>query len=149
VALAKLGLTALLLSVNNSIPAIAHLCKQTHSTHLIYGSRYDIHAKQAQFILSNEGIKLDILPEKRFPLWDEGGIADSEIQDFKAVLSPEEEVKRTCVILHSSGSTGFPKPVYITHYELMANLFGNPAQLIPQTGFSALPLFHSFGHVSM
>ncbi len=64
---------------------------------------------------------------------------------YAARLSPDLESKRTCVILHSSGSTGFPKPVFITHYGLIANI----AMSIPETGFSALPLFHGFGHFSM
>jgi acyl-coenzyme A synthetase/AMP-(fatty) acid ligase len=145
IALAKLGLTSLLLSINNSVPAIAHLCKQTRATHLIYGVKYRQHAEDARASLKAEGIDLQIVPETRFPLWGKGGVRDVPIPQFKAVLSPEEESTRTCVILHSSGSTGFPKPVYITHYGLLANC----AQSIPKTGFSALPLFHGFGHFSM
>jgi acyl-CoA synthetase (AMP-forming)/AMP-acid ligase II len=145
IALAKLGLTALLLSINNSIPAIAHLCKQTKSTHLIYGSKFQTHAEEARELLAKEGVELEIIPETRFPLWGSNGVRDAKIPDFEARLSPDVETGRTCVILHSSGSTGFPKPVYVTHYGLLANC----AQSIPKTGFSALPLFHGFGHFSM
>ena len=67
------------------------------------------------------------------------------MDEYPSRLPPDEEAKRTCVILHSSGSTGFPKPVYITHYGLIANL----AISLPKTGFSALPLFHGFGHFAM
>lgn len=86
-----------------------------------------------------------MLPEKRFPLWGKGGVRESNIPAYPARLTPQQETKRTCVILHSSGSTGFPKPVYITHYGLVANA----AMSLPKTGFSALPLFHGFGHFSM
>lgn len=145
IALAKLGLTALLLSVNNSVAAVAHLCKQTNSSHLLYGPKFEKTAQEVKTQLGEEGIALEILPEKRFPLWGKGGVRDSEIKQYPARLTPIEESKRTCVILHSSGSTGFPKPVYITHYGLVANA----AMSIPGTGFSALPLFHGFGHFSM
>lgn len=145
IALAKLGLISLLLSVNNSVAAVAHLCKLTSSTHLIYGPKYADAAKQAQELLAKEGIILEILPEQRYPLWGRGGIKESKIAPYPPRLTPAQETKRTCVILHSSGSTGFPKPVYVTHYGLIANA----ATSVPKTGFSALPLFHGFGHFSM
>jgi acyl-CoA synthetase (AMP-forming)/AMP-acid ligase II len=145
IALAKLGLCALLLSINNSTAAVAHLCKQTKSTHLIYGPKYAQVAKEAQALLKEEGISIDILPEKRFPVWGEDGVRELKQVNLAPRLTPEQEGKRTCVILHSSGSTGFPKPVFITHYGLIANM----ATSLPKTGFSALPLFHGFGHFSM
>ncbi|OCF58832.1 L-aminoadipate-semialdehyde dehydrogenase [Kwoniella mangroviensis CBS 10435] len=145
IALAKLGLTALLLSVNNSTAAVAHLCKTTKSTHLIYGTKFEQTAKDAQAHLAKEGINLEVVPETRYPLWGPGGVRDAKIPQYPARLTPEQEAKRTCVVLHSSGSTGFPKPVFISHYGLIANA----AQSLPKTGFSALPLFHGFGHFSI
>jgi acyl-coenzyme A synthetase/AMP-(fatty) acid ligase len=147
IALAKLGLCALLLSINNSVAAVAHLCKQTKATHLIYGPKYETVAREAQTLMKGEGIEIGLVAEKRFPLWGSGGIRDLKVSipSVPARLTPEQEAKRTCVILHSSGSTGFPKPVFITHYGLIANM----ATSLPKTGFSALPLFHGFGHFSM
>ncbi|KAL7418303.1 hypothetical protein Q5752_006759 [Cryptotrichosporon argae] len=145
IALAKLGFTALLLSVNNSVAAVAHLCKQTSSSHLIYGTKHAAASAEAQQLLHEQGYDLDLVAEQRFPLWGPGGVRDAKIAPFPARLSPDQETRRPCVILHSSGSTGFPKPVYITHYGLIANA----AQSLPKTGFSALPLFHGFGHFSI
>ncbi|TKA82019.1 hypothetical protein B0A55_01723 [Friedmanniomyces simplex] len=48
---------------------------------------------------------------------------------------------KTAWILHSSGSTGFPKPIYLTNLQCLANFrksFGMRA-------FTASPLFHSGG----
>ena len=145
IALAKLGLTSLLLSVNNSVAAVTHLCRLTKSTPLIYGAKYETTANEVKQSLAQEAYDLDILPERRFPLWGEGGIEQSKIEPFPARLTPEQETRRTCVVLHSSGSTGFPKPVYITHY----GLIDNAAFSIPKTGFSALPVFHGFGQYSV
>lgn len=145
IALAKIGLTSLLLSVNNSVAAVAHLVKQTKSSHLLYGTKFEKTANEVQELLAKEGVQVEIVAEKRFPLWGKSGVRESKIPAYPARLTPEQESRRTCVILHSSGSTGFPKPVYITHYGLLANA----ALSLPKTGFSALPLFHGFGHFSM
>ncbi|TYJ52933.1 hypothetical protein B9479_006444 [Cryptococcus floricola] len=145
IALSKMGLASLLLSVNNSTAAVAHLCKATKSAFLIYGPKYAKTAKDVQELLEEEGIEIRIIPETRYPLWGPDGARESKITPYQARLTPEQESKRTCVVLHSSGSTGFPKPVFISHYGLVANA----AQSIPKTGFSALPLFHGFGHFSV
>ncbi len=104
IALAKLGLTPLLLSVNNSAAAVAHLIKQTKSTHLLYGPKFADTAGEVAKQLASEGIEVEIVPEKRFPLWGKGGVDESMIEKVIPRLAPEQEARRTCVILHSSGS---------------------------------------------
>lgn len=164
-ALAKLGLTALLLSVNNSVPAIAHLCKLTKASHLIYGSKFPQEAKEAQDILRQQGVSIGLVEDKRFPLWGPEGVEASKIKPFAARLTPDQEKDRPAVVLHSSGSvsaclfqllsfiilmrillqTGFPKPVYVTHYGLIANVAMNQNK----PGFSTLPVYHGYGHFAM
>ncbi|SJK99598.1 related to LYS2  len=144
-ALAKLGLTALLLSVNNSVPAVAHLTKLTDATHLIYGAKFVQEAHDAQKLLHNQGYMVELVEDKRFPLWGPEGVESTKIKPFPAVLTPEQESKRPAVILHSSGSTGFPKPVRITHYGLIANVALNQNK----PGFSTLPVFHGYGHFAV
>lgn len=104
IALAKLGLTALLLSVNNSVPAVIHLIKLTKSTHLIYGAKFVKEAAEAQALLASQGYEIGLLPDKRYPLWGPDGIANATVKPFKAVLTPSQESDRPGVILHSSGS---------------------------------------------
>ncbi|KAI0931549.1 hypothetical protein AcV5_004990 [Taiwanofungus camphoratus] len=145
IALAKLGLSPLLLSVNNSVPAVAHLCKLTKASHLVYGSRFPAEAEQAQKLLADQGYDIEIVPEKRFPLWGQDGVEKANIVPFPAVLRPKDEMNRVAVILHSSGSTGFPKPVFITHITFIANVH----DFVFKAGFSALPVFHGFGHYSV
>ncbi|KAJ7065190.1 L-aminoadipate-semialdehyde dehydrogenase [Mycena amicta] len=142
ISLTKLGLTALLLSVNNSTPAVAHLCKLTNSSHLIYSQKFVDEARDAQAILKAQGYELDLIPDQRFPLWDAGGIDSVEVKPFPPVLTPEQESPRPAVVLHSSGSTGFPKPCFISHYGLLANAAINQNK----PGFSTLPVYHGYGH---
>lgn len=60
IALAKLGLASLLLSVNNSTAAVAHLCKVTKSASLVYGPKFEETAKDAQKLLAQEGIEIRV-----------------------------------------------------------------------------------------
>ncbi|KAK7031412.1 L-aminoadipate-semialdehyde dehydrogenase [Favolaschia claudopus] len=145
IALAKLGLAALLLSVNNSVPAIAHLCKITNSSHLIYSERFTNEAHEAQAILRSQDYELTLVLDKRFPLWGEDGVETAKINEFPAALTPEEESARPAVILHSSGSTGFPKPVFVTHSGFIANIALNQNR----PGFSTLPVYHGYGHFAI
>ena len=105
--MAKLGLCALLLSVNNSVAAVAHLCKQTKSSHLIYGTKYEQTAKEAQELLKAEGVTIEVLPETRYPLWGPGGVRDAKIPAYPARLTPEQEAKRACVLVSPLGILGF------------------------------------------
>lgn len=146
IALAKLGLTALLLSVNNSVPAVARLLLSTSSVHLIYGPKFEETSQQVrQLMESQNSTHLSLIPDKVYPLWGEGGIEQWTGELFPAVLTPEQEERRPAVILHSSGSTSFPKPVYITHYGLIANIALN--QNLP--ALSTLPVFHGYGHFAL
>ncbi|KIY43648.1 acetyl-CoA synthetase-like protein [Fistulina hepatica ATCC 64428] len=145
IALARLGLTALLLSVNNSVQAVAHLTKITDATHFIYGNKFEQDAIEAQRILREQGREVPIIPDKHFPLWGDEGIATASIKPFAPFLTPDQETDRPAVLLHSSGSTGFPKPVYITHYGLIANIALNQNK----PGFSTLPVFHGYGHFAI
>jgi acyl-CoA synthetase (AMP-forming)/AMP-acid ligase II len=103
-ALAKAGFVSLLLSVNNSAAAIAHLCKTTGSKQLIYGPKFEDTAREAQRTCQAGGGELKLLLDKRFPLWGKGGIEHAHVEPFKAVYTPTQEKGRPVVILHSSGS---------------------------------------------
>ncbi len=55
-------------------------------------------------MLKADGYHVDIVAETRFPIWGSGGIDEWKGAATKPRLTPEQESKRTCVILHSSGS---------------------------------------------
>lgn len=52
-----------------------------------------------------------------------------------------KESKKITWILHSSGSTGFPKPIFLTNYQTLANWRKSFALRL----FNISPLFHSHG----
>jgi len=56
-------------------------------------------------------------------------------------LQPELETKKISWIIHSSGSTGLPKPIYQTHNAALNNYASN----LNLRGFITLPLYHAHG----
>ena len=162
IALAKLGLTPLLLSVNNSVPAVANLTKITNATHLIYGAKYAQEAQEAQALLQEQGYIIGLIEDKRFPLWGPEGAEATLVRPFPALLTPEQEKDRLSVILHSSGSvrlnsnlfrayflilaqSGFPKPVYMTHQGIIIGC----SQIEKSAGLSTLPVYHAYGQATV
>ncbi|KAM0746573.1 acetyl-CoA synthetase-like protein [Meredithblackwellia eburnea MCA 4105] len=143
-ALCRMGLSTLFISINNSPAAIARLLEETGSTHLVLHPTY---AKVAA-----EGI--DLMPEdKKVTVVP---IADPEVYGARArkenptlewdyPLSWEDEADTLCFILHSSGSTGFPKPIYVTHHATIANSVLN----FGMSGFTTLPMYHNGGHAML
>ncbi|OCH84283.1 L-aminoadipate-semialdehyde dehydrogenase [Obba rivulosa] len=146
-ALVKLGLSPLLLSTNNSVPAIAHLCKATSSTHLVYAAKFAANATEVQKLLAEQGYNLGLVKEKQFPLWGPEGISATVIQPYAPRLPPQQEQDRIVVILHSSGSTGFPKTVAVSHRKLIGIAIAIKAPL--KSAFSILPIYHSFGYFNV
>jgi acyl-CoA synthetase (AMP-forming)/AMP-acid ligase II len=163
IALAKAGFVGLLLSVNNSAAAVAHLCQATGARTIIYGARFEKVAREANRILTDKSTSddLNLIADHCFPAWGNDDVDDVPVGTFQAVYTPEQEKHRPAVILHSSGSvstvnllkhlnndlhiaaqTGFPKPVIINHFSLVADATNNRGM----PSFSTLPVFHGFGH---
>lgn len=60
---------------------------------------------------------------------------------FHRTYDPERENPKRAVIIHSSGSTGLPKPIYLTHRSCIATFALN----LDRKALMTQPLFHSFG----
>ena len=103
-ALGRMGLTVLFLSVNNSAAAVAHLIKSVNATHLIYSPKFIEATKDAQVLLKGQGVDIKIIEDMRFPLWGQEGVSNNMIQVFPPALTPAQEVNRIAIYVHSSGS---------------------------------------------
>lgn len=128
-ALGRLGFTPLLLSTRLSPEAIGSLLEQTHCVDVVYSP-----ANQEKV----ESVAA-LRPVKSAPLCEdyEGGpVAELDID-----LDPDFETDTSCNILHSSGSTGFPKPIRNIHKSFIYNASIN----FDMRGFITLPLFHNHG----
>ncbi|KXT01164.1 hypothetical protein AC578_620 [Pseudocercospora eumusae] len=136
-ALNRLGITALFLSTRLTAPAYARLLKMADCNTLV-------------------------MPKSNFKIVDEINVSGRsgctaipilQRKNYRNLASPApafkrpgpvdlaKEGKKMAWILHSSGSTGFPKPIFLSNLACLANFrksFGLRA-------FCCSPLFHSHG----
>ncbi|KAL8281447.1 hypothetical protein RQP46_006131 [Phenoliferia psychrophenolica] len=139
-ALCKMGLATLFISINNSSAAIAHLLKETRSTHLILHPAYAKVAAEALATLDS-GFSCETVPMAKAEVYSEEARKSNPSATWSPALTPEEEASTVAFIVHSSGSTGFPKPIELTHRSMAAN-----APSYDTSVFVTLPLYHYTGH---
>ncbi|KAG8995366.1 hypothetical protein FRB94_009200 [Tulasnella sp. JGI-2019a] len=143
-ALLRMGYCVMLISVNNAPAAVAHLLHSVKASHIIAHSAYAHIAIEAASLLP-PGVVVQLINQ-----------ADPEIYDSKARdialgvawnarVSWEEEADLPALIIHSSGSTGFPKPIVISHRAAIGN-FSNGFKM---SSFTTLPLYHNHGHACL
>ncbi|PNS20352.1 hypothetical protein CAC42_5802 [Sphaceloma murrayae] len=136
-ALSKLGMTVLFLSTRLSDAAYVNLFDLTGCTTLLVDPATSSSARSR--FSSYEGLRIhDILDSKQF-LWSiEDGLVDTRMDQH---LDAHIENLHISWIIHSSGSTGLPKPIYQTHAAALRNYTHN----FGLKGFITLPLFHAHG----
>ncbi|KPM40567.1 hypothetical protein AK830_g5985 [Neonectria ditissima] len=79
---------------------------------------------------------LDVLP-----LLKHSDYYGKDAPRFVRPYNPDQEAQKTAVILHSSGSTGLPKPIYLTNKSSIAAFATN----LDMRALLTSPLFHSHG----
>lgn len=136
-ALTKLGHTGLFLSTRISVEAHVSLVERTNAQHIFVHSSLRDTASKVQERVPNLQIH-DIPGERNYDY----PVSDDPI-DTNLLLHLDPEVEKTHVawIIHSSGSTGLPKPIFQTHRAAIKNYAGN----MNMRGFITLPLYHSHG----
>ncbi|KAE8146730.1 putative NRPS-like enzyme [Aspergillus avenaceus] len=130
-ALSRMGYAVLLLSTRLSDDAYINLLTKTKCSDFLYSSATD---KQAMRIQEAMGINRFSIPS--YPHYTKYAEAS------KLELSRAPELGRKwSFIIHSSGSTGLPKPIFQTHGACIANY-------ATSKGYRALltlPLYHNHG----
>ena len=135
-ALSRLGFGIFLLSNRLAPEAFKHLLAQSGCNQIVFGPEL---AKQFASIQQILPVTCFQMPEKSaYDLPSPSGPPLPKLQ-----ISPAVAKARIAIIIHSSGSTGFPKPIYQTHSACLANYSSGGGT--PYRGFMTLPLYHNHG----
>ncbi|KZZ95197.1 Male sterility, NAD-binding protein [Ascosphaera apis ARSEF 7405] len=136
-ALSRLGHTVLLLSTRLSALAIEKLMQETGCRDLVYSTAPQLHATVA-------AIDRDVGNMYEVPTRD---VYDVPLTTplYTPKYDRETEYWKPCLILHSSGSTGFPKPVTLLHRAVCTL----PSYPLEKKALTTFPFFHLGGLFSI
>ena len=137
-ALGRLGYTIFILSPRLPVNAIVNLLNDVNATIFFHGEQhYDTAAK------TSVQLPLKLLPIPARSQYDLPSPTNSKA--FRRTgVDPTQETKRKLIMMHSSGSTGLPKPINFTNARLLTTF--RTAQYL--TAFQSVPLYHAYGFVS-
>ncbi|TKY87237.1 hypothetical protein EX895_003914 [Sporisorium graminicola] len=143
-ALVRLGYGVVLISPNNSVPAVVHLLKATSSVALLFSSEKVDEANQTrELLLQEQDGKLDIvelcLIEKAIRL-DQLPPPLNERDPFQSEVPYSQQAQEPAFTLHSSGSTGLPKPYTYSHETYLVIV----ADYMPYDALCTAPIYHGF-----
>lgn len=135
-ALTKLGHSIMFLSTRIPLEAFASLLEKTQSKHIfIHNSFQDTAADLKECI---PGLQINEIPTQQVYNYP---ILEDEDTNLTPQLDLVKESKHVSFIVHSSGSTGLPKPIFQTQGAAIKNYAGN----LNLRGFITLPLYHNHG----
>ncbi|KAI1331296.1 acetyl-CoA synthetase-like protein [Xylariaceae sp. FL0255] len=136
-ALFRLGCKAMTVSIRLSEPACLNLMKKTDCDTMIVGSTVRITS-------TVDGLKKERSDLKFIPMPDRSEYDRSDIpaEPFRRPIA-DKEAEHTQPVLygHSSGSTGLPKSLALSHRSVITNLYSGTGC----KAFNALPLYHLHG----
>ncbi|KAI1637946.1 hypothetical protein F4809DRAFT_602441 [Biscogniauxia mediterranea] len=132
-ALTRIGFTVLFLSTRLSIEAYVGLLDATHCHKIITVSNYSTVVNQ---IAENHEIsQFQMLGSTSYTK------PDSSSTRFRRPVEIKNESQKIAFIVHSSGSTGLPKPIYQTHRSCLMNYSVGSGM----RAYVTLPLYHNHG----
>ncbi|KAF2994038.1 putative secondary metabolism biosynthetic enzyme [Curvularia kusanoi] len=148
VALLGLGVPGLLLSARLSPAAVRKLLDTTGSKHILVSPRLSRAAREAANISHGEASHTVVYERQHYSYFLDDTTAVEP--SYTSVCRPyyhSDETHRDAIILHSSGTTGFPKPIYQSHEYLVgfAACHALAKSEAETRNLSTLPLFHGFG----
>ena len=134
-ALSRMGYGILILSPRLSVDAYVSLLDKAECNTIAFAESFSTLIKNIGQLRTIES--LEILSRSSYDYQDHGSL---QIRYNNGPPSPN----KIAYILHSSGSTGVPKPIFQTHKTCLATFSHGSGS----RGFSAVPLYHQFGHAS-
>lgn len=127
----------MLLSTRLSVAACVSLLDVVGCDTILYGQSPSIRST------IGEVLKLKVIVCR--PIIQRASLSQAQVSSSvslsKRSRSHEEQESSTAIIMHSSGSTGLPKPIFLTHKVLKIFMIRGSEM----TAFIPLPWFHSFG----
>lgn len=135
-ALARLGYTSLCLSPRLPPNACEKLIRETGAIAIIPGKSAQMASLVAQTQKLVQIVTLNLISRESF---DKPASSTPHFQRHD--IDREAEKEWTLAILHSSGSTGLPKPIHLSHRRLMMKIPTPKGQ----TEFNTFPFFHGYG----
>lgn len=132
--LSRLGFTVLFLSTRIAEAAYVSLLDVTGCSHILVDSSFQKTASNLQNHVPELQVH-QILHRHEYFSSDNVQFVTTQ------ALIVAQEADRNAWIIHSSGSTGLPKPIYQTHSAALRN-YENSMNM---KGFITLPLFHAHG----
>jgi thioester reductase-like protein len=133
--LMRLGYGVLLLSTRLAAPAYARLLSMVDCSTLISTDAFES-------IINHVETERPLI---RFSLLHRSDYIGVKAPPYQRQYNPTIETDKIAVVIHSSGSTGFPKPIYLRHAQCLATFTQN----FGMRAFLASPLFHSQGFYEM
>lgn len=133
-ALSRLGFSVLFLSTRLAVPAYESLLTATKCDHIVADSAFSKITSALAAQRSNLAV-IDVVPQSSYTQSSGENVLDESKLDL------DKEGSQISWIIHSSGSTGPPKPIYQTHAAALRNYENN----MNMRGFITLPLFHAHG----
>jgi acyl-CoA synthetase (AMP-forming)/AMP-acid ligase II len=135
-ALNRLGYATLFLSTRLAPAAHTSLLSMTKCHKIIVAESFKPTVKEIQEQYPIEQFSLISRKDYRHvsPTWS-----------IQRQCDPVKESKKIAWIIHSSGSTGFPKPIYLSNFATLANF----AKGLRLKSFTTSPLFHSHALMEM
>ncbi|CAO3614543.1 unnamed protein product [Mucor fragilis] len=148
----KLRVTFLALSPRNSEAAVVNLLKKTDCRFIFSTKKYATLAQSA-------AAKVDGTVCQVLPSFDLAGRIKQPLNSIAPKVLDrkftKKDIDKTCAILHSSGSTAFPKPIRISNRYLVCGIqsipnhaSGQDPRIAPGYGdaqLCCLPIFHMSG----
>ena len=134
-AFSRLGYKILCLSLRITPIAIINLLQKTNCSVIAHGHTSQIESTVQKI---NQDLPIKAL---RVPSRSDYDRPPSDEPAFIREYDREEENGRIAVIVHSSGSTGLPKPVMLSHRAVLTH----PTQGPGLHSFNALPWYHLHG----
>ncbi|KAF8315479.1 acetyl-CoA synthetase-like protein [Cantharellus anzutake] len=145
----RAGYIPFALSPRNSPSSVAHLLTKTNATHVFVSGDPNMQALWAASEKVLHGGGQLVCKAVMTPFYD---MLYEDKPDGRTIPAPGADLNSTGMLLHSSGSTAFPKPISILHRSIVEFIripsYGELDLCSKIIGATTLPMFHALGSMN-